>query len=68
MTLTIDIIDDRSRRFYKDVVDDLDKAKTAYQSADKDLANLYIQQAQVKSNLLIAERLDVLCKILNKDD
>lgn len=68
MTLSVDIIKDRSKRFYNDILDDLENAKTAYQEQDKDLANLYIQQAQVKSNILIAERLDVLCIILTKDE
>jgi hypothetical protein len=68
MTLEVDIINGRYKKFYKDVVDDLDKAKTAYSDGDANLADLYLKQATVKSNILIAERLDILGKILSKDE
>ena len=68
MTLEIDIINGRYKKFYADILEDLDNAKTAYQNDNLALANLYMGQAETKSNILIAERLDILGKIFMGDD
>ena len=52
MTLEIDIINGRYKKFYADILEDLDNAKTAYQNDNLALANLYMGQADVKSKIL----------------
>lgn len=64
----LEILISRAKRLYKEVNDDLEMAKTKYQQSDIATANLLINSAIVKSNILIAERLDVIFRILTQED
>lgn len=64
----LEILLNRAKKFLKEVNDDLELAKTKYQQGDLQTANLLINSAVVKSNILIAERVDIIFRILATED
>ena len=66
--LELELMENRAKKLYKKIQGDLANARTQYvQNNNAELANLLIQLAQVESQILIAERLDMIAQILIKN-
>ena len=65
MSLDIDLKNYRLRELLSEVEDAITKATQAYKDGDPSRMDAYLRFADIKSNLLIAERLDMLIKVYN---
>ena len=62
--LDIDISNNRMRDLYRDVLNSLSSAKSSYIANNLQEMEAHLRKADVESSLLIAERIDMLIKVL----
>jgi len=62
--LEYELISARAKLLYQKIQDDLELAAEKYTSGDAQLADLIVKKSIVESNLLVADRVDVIVRFL----